>query len=141
MNIKSIRSISSPAPIGPYSQAIAANGLLFISGQVAIDGRVGTMVQSSIEAETHQVMKNIGFILHEAGIDFNSVLKVSIFVRDLNNFATINTIYGSYMGAVLPARETIEVSRLPRDANVEISCIALMPVTPDQKQAEPENLK
>ena len=127
MDIKTIRSVEAPAPFGPYSQAVAVNGFLFISGQVAIDARTGAMVQGSIEAETHQVMKNIGYILREAGMDFNHVVKASLFVLDMNHFAAINAIYGSYLGDVAPARETIQVSKLPRNANFEISCIAVLP--------------
>lgn len=123
MSKKIIFSENAPAPIGPYSQAILAGNLLFISGQIAL--KEGVMIQDSIQAETHQVMQNIQAILQEAGMDFNHVVKSTIFVKDLNNFQTINEIYGSYFSENPPARETVEVSRLPKDANVEISCIAL----------------
>ncbi len=119
-------SAAAPAPIGPYSQAVAANGMLFISGQVGINQANGTFVTETIEAETAQVMDNIGHILKEAGSDFSKVIKCSIFVKDLNNFAKINEVYGKYFDNNPPARETVEISRLPKDANVEISCIALL---------------
>lgn len=123
MSKKIIFSENAPAPIGPYSQAVLAGNLLFISGQIAL--KEGVMIQDSIQAETHQVMQNIQAILQEAGMDFNHVVKSTIFVKDLNHFQTINEIYGSYFSENPPARETVEVSRLPKDANVEISCIAL----------------
>lgn len=126
MSIKPIRSVLAPAPIGPYSQAIAAGGFLYISGQIPVDANTGLMVQHTIEAETHQVMKNIRSLLLEAGLDFDALVKVSIFVTDLNNFQLINNVYGSYLIGTYPARETVQVSRLPRNANVEISCIALL---------------
>ncbi|SFB77792.1 2-iminobutanoate/2-iminopropanoate deaminase [Flexibacter flexilis DSM 6793] len=122
-----INSSKAPAPIGPYSQAVAAAGMLFISGQIAINQATGQLVSESIEAETEQVMQNLQHILQEAGIDFSKVLKCSIFVKDLGNFARINEVYGRYFQAeAAPARETVEVSRLPKDVNVEISCIALL---------------
>jgi 2-iminobutanoate/2-iminopropanoate deaminase len=126
MSKKIIMSAAAPAPIGPYSQAVAANGMLFISGQVGINQANGTFVTETIEAETAQVMDNIGHILKEAGSDFSKVIKCSIFVKDLNNFAKINEVYGKYFDSNPPARETVEISRLPKDANVEISCIALL---------------
>jgi 2-iminobutanoate/2-iminopropanoate deaminase len=126
MNKKIILSPEAPAPIGPYSQAVAANGFLYVSGQIAIDQSNGQMVTGDITSETHQVMKNLGLILDEAGAGFNHIVKTTIFVKDLNNFATINEVYGSYFKSLPPARETVEVSRLPKDVNVEISCIAVL---------------
>ena len=120
-----INSTNAPSPIGPYSQAVLANGVLYVSGQVAIDPATGNLVQDDIETETHQVMKNLQAILQEAGLDFTQVAKCTIFVKDLNNFARINAVYGSYFTQNPPARETVEVSRLPKDVNVEISCIAI----------------
>ncbi|CAA9227414.1 MAG: RidA/YER057c/UK114 superfamily protein [uncultured Adhaeribacter sp.] len=119
-----INSGQAPAPIGPYSQAVRANGVLYVSGQVALDPTSGEMVQTDIEAETHRVMQNLQAILSEAGLNFTHVVKCTIFVKDLNNFARINSVYGSYFTQNPPARETVEVSRLPKDANVEISCLA-----------------
>ncbi len=120
---KIIKNEQAPQPIGPYSQAVLVNGFLYISGQVALDGE-GTFHNQDIEQETHQVMKNLESILLEAGMDFSHVVKCSIFVKDMNHFQTINEIYGSYFYSEPPARETVEVSRLPKDAGVEISCIA-----------------
>lgn len=119
-----INSTKAPAPIGPYSQATLANGILYVSGQIALDADSGNLVNDSIENETHKVMQNLQAILTEAGMDFSNVLKCTIFVKDLNNFGKINETYGSYFTSNPPARETVEVSRLPKDVNVEISCIA-----------------
>lgn len=119
-----INSPDAPAPIGPYSQATMANGTLYISGQIPLDAQSGNLINDSIEAETHQVMRNLQAILAEADMDFSHVLKCSIFVKDLSNFGRINETYGSYFTSNPPARETVEVSRLPKDVNVEISCIA-----------------
>jgi 2-iminobutanoate/2-iminopropanoate deaminase len=120
-----INSTNAPAPIGPYSQAVLANGVLYVSGQIALDPASGQLVQADIEAETHQVMKNLQGILLEAELNFEHVVKCTIFVKDLNNFTRINSVYGSYFTHNPPARETVEVSRLPKDVNVEISCIAV----------------
>jgi len=122
-----INSTNAPAPIGPYSQAVFANNVLYVSGQIAIDPATDSMVLEDIEAETHRVMQNLQAILSEAGLDFTNVVKCTIFVKDLNNFSRINAIYGSYFTQMPPARETVEVSRLPKDVNVEISCIAVKP--------------
>ncbi|GAB3825516.1 RidA family protein [Pontibacter rugosus] len=119
-----INSSKAPAPIGPYSQATLANGTLYVSGQIALDAESGNLVNDNIEAETNKVMQNLKAILAEAGMDFSNVLKCSIFVKDMNNFGRINETYGSYFSSNPPARETVEVSRLPKDVNVEISCIA-----------------
>ncbi|QNF32577.1 RidA family protein [Adhaeribacter swui] len=120
-----INSTHAPAPIGPYSQAIMADNVLYVSGQIALESTTGNLISDDIEAETHQVMKNLLAILQEAGLEFKDVVKCSIFVKDLNNFARINAVYGSYFPHMPPARETVEVSRLPKDVNVEISCIAV----------------
>jgi 2-iminobutanoate/2-iminopropanoate deaminase len=120
-----VYSAAAPEPIGPYSQAIKAGNMLFISGQVAIEKSTGNIISSGISEETHQVMKNISSILEAAGLDFTGVVKTTIFLKDMNNFPKVNEVYGSYFKAQPPARETVEVSRLPKDANVEISCIAV----------------
>ncbi|QJW88204.1 RidA family protein [Spirosoma taeanense] len=111
----------APAPIGPYSQAVKINGMLFVSGQVAIE----LAPQGDIQAETQKVMENIGAILEAAGLDYSNIVKSSIFVKDMNNFAAINEVYGRFFTAEPPARETVEVARLPKDVNVEISVIAV----------------
>ena len=120
-----ITSSQAPAPIGPYSQAVLANGVLYASGQIALDPATGNLVQSDIETETHQVMKNLQAVLQEAGLTCANVVKCTIFVKDMENFSRINAIYGQYFAQNAPARETVEVSRLPKDVNVEISCIAV----------------
>ncbi|WP_018476427.1 RidA family protein [Pontibacter roseus] len=121
-----ITSANAPAAIGPYSQATLHNGTMYVSGQIPLDPQSGELVSGSIEEETHQVMKNLFAILQEAGMGFENVLKCTIFVKDLNNFGKINETYGSYFRQSPPARETVEVSRLPKDVNVEISCIAAL---------------
>ena len=115
----------APAPIGPYSQAVLANNQLFVSGQVAIDPATNELIEGNITDETHQVMKNLSAILQAAGLSFAHVVKCSIFVKDMNDFATINAAYGHYFTENPPARETVEVSCLPKNVNVEISCIAI----------------
>lgn len=119
-----INTPNAPTPIGPYNQAVSVNQTLYISGQIALDPTTNELVVDSITAETSQVMKNIGAILDSAGLSFAQVVKCSIFVKDLENFSSINETYGKYFGQSPPARETVEVCRLPKDVNVEISCIA-----------------
>lgn len=119
-----VNTKNAPAPIGPYNQATKANNMLFISGQIPADPATGELVMSSIEDETHMVMKNLKAILEEAGLGFDSVLKTSIFISDMDNFSRINEVYGSYFSGEYPARETVQVARLPKDVNVEISAIA-----------------
>ena len=119
-----VYSEHAPEPIGPYSQAIQSGNLLFVSGQIALQRSSGVMVTSSIEEETRQVMANIKAVLTAAGLDFSNIVKTSIFLKDMNNFPVVNQIYGTFFINTPPARETVEVSRLPKDANVEISCIA-----------------
>ncbi|WP_276367993.1 RidA family protein [Chryseolinea sp. H1M3-3] len=121
-----VYSDKAPEPIGPYSQAIQAGGLLFVSGQIAIEKSSGNIITSDIEAETAQVMVNLNEILKAAGLDFSNVVKTTIFLKDMNNFPKVNGVYGKSFQSVPPARETVEVSRLPKDVNVEISCIAVM---------------
>lgn len=120
-----VYSDQAPEPIGPYSQAIQAGNMLFISGQIAIERSSGNIITSDIESETRQVMVNLEKILKAAGFDFSNVVKSSIFLKDMNNFPKVNAIYGEYFTTNPPARETVEVSRLPKDVNVEISCIAV----------------
>lgn len=120
-----IYSANAPDPIGPYSQAIQVGNLLFVSGQVAIQKSSGNIITGNIQDETHQVMKNMGEILKAANLDFSNVVKCTIFLKDMNNFPQVNDVYGSYFANQPPARETVEVSRLPKDVNVEISCIAV----------------
>lgn len=119
-----INTSQAPAPIGPYNQATRANNMLFISGQIPADPETGDLLMSSIEEETHRVMKNLKAILEAAGLGFENVLKTSIFISDMDNFSRINEVYGSYFSGEYPARETVQVARLPKDVNVEISAIA-----------------
>ena len=122
-----IYSDQAPAAIGPYSQAIQAGYTVYVSGQIALDPATGQIVgNGDVSQEAHQVMRNLQAVLAAAGLTLSDVVKCSIFVKDLGNFALINEIYGSYFGPdYAPARETVEVSRLPRDVQVEISCIAV----------------
>lgn len=122
---KIVNSINAPAPIGPYSQAVMHGNTLYISGQIAIDQAAGKLIQNDIQQETEQVMKNLSYILEEAGLSFANVIKCSIFIKSMDDFALINEIYGKYFTSNPPARETVEVSRLPKNVNVEISCIAI----------------
>lgn len=121
MSKQIIYTDQAPAPIGPYSQAVKVGGTLYVSGQIAAD----LAPQGDIQAETRKVMENLGAILEAAGLTFGNVVKASIFVKDLNNFGAINEIYGSFFTENPPARETVEVARLPKDVNVEISVIAI----------------
>jgi 2-iminobutanoate/2-iminopropanoate deaminase len=125
MSKQIIQTKEAPAPIGPYNQAILAGNTLYVSGQIALDAQSGELINENITEETHQVMKNMEAILSEAGLHFSDVVKCSIFVKDMGNFATINEAYGIYFKENAPARETVEVARLPKDVNVEISCIAI----------------
>lgn len=122
---KIINTPNAPAPIGPYNQAVLNGDLLYTSGQIAIDPKTGNLVTGSIQAETELVMENLKAILTEAGMTFENVLKSSIFISDMNNFAQINEVYARYFIAeTAPARETVEVANLPKFVNVEISVIA-----------------
>lgn len=123
---KIIKTSNAPAPIGPYNQAVLSGNTLFISGQIAINPSSGELVNINIEEETRQVMENLKGILTEAAMTFENVVKTSIFISDMNDFARINAVYGSYFNAeTAPARETIEVANLPKFVNVEISMIAI----------------
>ncbi len=119
-----INTKNAPAPIGPYNQAVKVNNMLFVSGQIAINPADSSLNTSNIADETHQVMKNLEAILKEAGMGFENIVKTSIFLSDMNNFGKVNEVYGSYFTSNFPARETVEVSRLPKDVNVEISVVA-----------------
>jgi len=120
-----VNTAKAPAPIGPYNQAIKAGNLLFISGQVALMPGTGELANADIIEETHQVMKNLKAILAEADMDFNAVVKTTIFLSDMELFGQVNDIYGKYFDADFPARETVAVKGLPKNVNVEISMIAI----------------
>jgi 2-iminobutanoate/2-iminopropanoate deaminase len=126
MEKKIINTQEAPAPIGPYSQAVKAGNLLFISGQVAINPATGNVEATDVPAETHQVMKNLDAILKAAGTDFNAVVKTTIFLSDMSLFTQVNEVYGKYFSSSFPARETVAVKGLPKNVNVEISMIAFV---------------
>lgn len=124
MEKKIIRTDNAPAPIGPYNQAVQFGNMLFISGQIPLDPKTGDLVQGDIKTETTQVMKNLEAILTEAGMTFANVLKTTIFLMDMGQFAQVNEVYGGYFNnETAPARETVQVSGLPKGVNVEISMI------------------
>jgi 2-iminobutanoate/2-iminopropanoate deaminase len=124
MEKKVILTKKAPSPIGPYSQAILIDGTLYCSGQIAIDASTGKQITGDVEQEMTQVMKNIGYVLEEAGMDYSDIVKTGIFLKDMNDFKKINDIYATFFTSNFPARETVEVSRLPKDASVEISVVA-----------------
>lgn len=119
-----IQTDSAPQAIGPYSQAIKANGLVFISGQIAIDPKTGQFIAGGIAEQTEQVLKNLAAVLEAAGSGLPSVLKTTVFLADMEEFATMNEIYGRFFTDEPPARSTVQAARLPRDARVEIDAIA-----------------
>lgn len=120
-----ITTSNAPAPIGPYNQAVFTENTLYISGQICIDPATGNLKNKDIQDETHQVMNNLKAILHEAKMSFNNVVKTSIFLTDMNQFSEVNEVYGKYFESDFPARETVQVSALPKFVNVEISMIAI----------------
>ncbi len=120
---KKIETPNAPQAIGPYSQAIQAGNFLFVSGQVAIDPATGDIVAGGIEAQTDRVLKNVTAIIEAAGMSLQDVVKCSCFLKDMNDFAAFNAVYENTFGQVLPARETVEVARLPKDVLVEVSAI------------------
>jgi 2-iminobutanoate/2-iminopropanoate deaminase len=122
---KIIKTANAPAPIGPYSQAVQVDNTLYVSGQIAINPADGQIVQINIIRETNQVMENISAILKEAGFQFSDIVKTTIFLKDMQNFSHVNEVYGQYFAENFPARETVEVSVLPKNVNVEISVIAV----------------
>ena len=123
---KIITTTNAPAPIGPYSQAVLSGNTLYTSGQIALHPETGELVLDDIKTETKQVMENMKAVLEAAGMTFENVVKTSIFISDMNDFSEINVVYGSYFDNTnAPARETVEVARLPKDVNVEISMVAI----------------
>jgi 2-iminobutanoate/2-iminopropanoate deaminase len=125
MEKKIVTSKNAPEPIGPYSHGVMIGNTLYTSGQVAKDAVTGEMIQTDIKAETKKVMENLQAILTEAGMDFSHVVKTTIYCTDLGNFAAINEVYGSFFTSNFPARETVQVVKLPLNANVEISVVAV----------------
>jgi 2-iminobutanoate/2-iminopropanoate deaminase len=121
-----VSSPSAPRAIGPYSQAIRAGSLLFVSGQIPLDPATGDMVQGGIEAQTRRVFDNLRAILEAAGATFDNVVRTTVYLADMNDFATVNEVYGTYFSSPAPARATVQAARLPRDARVEIDLIAAL---------------
>ncbi len=124
MEKKIIRTENAPAPIGPYNQAVQFGNMLFISGQIALHPQTGELVLGDIQTETKLVMSNLEAILKEAGMDFSNIIKTTIFLMDMGQFAQVNEVYGTYFPDNAPARETVQVAGLPKGVNVEISMIA-----------------
>lgn len=120
-----IKTDNAPAPIGPYNQAILAGDTLYISGQICIDPATGNLKNRDIQEETHQTMQNLKAVLSEAGMNFSNVVKTTIFIIDMHKFSEVNEVYGRYFESDFPARETVQVSALPKFVNVEISMVAV----------------
>jgi 2-iminobutanoate/2-iminopropanoate deaminase len=127
MNRETIYTKNAPEPIGPYSQGVKARNFVYLSGQIAIDPATGKMSEGNVEEQTKIAMNNVGALLKEAGLDYSNIIKSSIFIKNMDDFPKINAVYGSYFKSDFPARETVEVSRLPKDALVEISVVAMLP--------------
>ena len=124
---KVIHTDSAPGAIGPYSQAVSANGFLFTSGQIPMDPETGELISGGIEEQTHRVMKNLEAVLHAGGSSFSNVIKTVIFLKSMDDFQAVNKVYAEWMGAgQFPARSTVEVSRLPKDVDVEIDMCAIV---------------
>ena len=121
---QAVSSEDAPKAIGPYSQAIRAGSLIFVSGQIPLDPATGAMVDGDISAQTHRVFANLGAILQAAGASFDNVVRTTVYLADMNDFATVNEIYGTYFSSPAPARATVQAARLPKDARVEIDLIA-----------------
>jgi 2-iminobutanoate/2-iminopropanoate deaminase len=121
-----VKTADAPQAIGPYSQAVKTDSLVFVSGQIALDPATGSMVDSDIRAETRQAMTNLAAVLTAAGSSIENVVKATLFIRDMDDFAMINEVYGEFFPSDPPARACVEVSRLPKDARVEVECIALL---------------
>lgn len=125
MDKQLVMTANAPAPVGPYSQAIAAGGFVFCSGQIPLDPKTGALLDGSIEAQTKLVMDNLKAVLDAAGSSMDNIVKTTIFLTDLGDFAKVNGVYGSYFGGNPPARSTVQVGALPKGARVEVECIAV----------------
>lgn len=123
---QAVSTTEAPSAIGPYSQAITAGGFLFISGQIPINPATGQLVSGSIQEEAHRVLQNLGAILQAAGVSFDAVVKTTVYLADMSQFAAVNEVYATYFPAPAPARATIQAARLPRDVRVEIDAIAVV---------------
>jgi 2-iminobutanoate/2-iminopropanoate deaminase len=124
--MQTVHTDNAPAAIGPYSQAVVANGFVFTAGQVPFDPVTMQLVEGDIAAQTEQVMRNLSAILKQAGADLSTVVKTTVFLKDMNDFAAMNEVYARHFGEHKPARSTVQVARLPRDANVEIEVVAIL---------------
>ncbi|MFB6263729.1 MAG: RidA family protein [Bradymonadaceae bacterium] len=131
-----VETEEAPRAIGPYSQAVGYNGMLFLSGQIGLEPDSGDLVEGGLEAEIEQVMENLESVLRAAGVNFSHVIRTTIYLDDMGDFETVNEIYGSYFDANPPARATVEVSELPRGASVEVDLVAARP--PIEEEAERE---
>jgi 2-iminobutanoate/2-iminopropanoate deaminase len=120
-----IETLEAPAPIGPYSQAVRANGFIFVSGQIPVNPKTGQVVNGGIAAQTHQVIKNISAILRAAGTDLDQVVKTTVWLTNLDDFSEFNQVYAEYFGEIKPARATVQVLRLPKDVLLEMEAISL----------------
>ncbi len=123
---KQVQTEKAPKAIGPYSQAIIANGFVFCSGQIPIDPATGNLINGTIEEETRQVLKNLGAVLEAAGSSYDDVVKTTVFLQDMNDFAKMNAVYGEFFKMPYPGRAAVQVARLPRDVKVEIEAVALV---------------
>ena len=125
MSKKAIQIADAPAPVGSYSQGILQDNMLFVSGQIPLNPKTGNLEMASIEEATHRVMLNIQALLESADMQMNNIVKCSIFLKDMADFSVVNEIYSSYFEGIYPARETVQVAKLPLDVSIEISCIAV----------------
>ena len=123
-----VNTADAPKPVGPYNQAVIANGMIFTAGQIAIDPATNTVIEGTVEEQTRQVMKNLGAVLSAAGVGYRDVIKTTVFLLDMNDFSVMNGVYGEFFQENAPARSAVEVRRLPKDVRVEIECIAVLPV-------------
>jgi 2-iminobutanoate/2-iminopropanoate deaminase len=128
--MEAIRTKAAPEAVGPYSQAVRAGGFVFLSGQIGLDPATGAMVPGGVAAEAERAMDNLGAVLDAASLSFDHVVRTTIYLIDMGDFATVNAIYGKRFRAVLPARATVQVSALPKGARVEVDAIALTPPLP-----------
>jgi 2-iminobutanoate/2-iminopropanoate deaminase len=126
MNLKTISTDRAPKAIGPYSQAVTGNGLAFLSGQIPLDPATGQLVEGDVAAQTERVLENLKAVLEASGCSLASVVKTTVYLKDMGEFARMNEVYGRYFASNPPARATVEVARLPRDVRVEIDCIAFI---------------
>jgi 2-iminobutanoate/2-iminopropanoate deaminase len=123
---KAVSTAEAPAAIGPYSQAIVHGGLVYCSGQIALEAQSGELIEGDVIAQTHKCLQNLRAVLQAAGSDLSQAIKVGMFLQDLEDFGSVNAVYAEYFGPVFPARACVEVARLPKDVLVEIDCVAVV---------------